>query len=306
MSRKDDPDFIKLIKERVKLDPETGLLSFNKLYAQMSFTITFKGEKIVTTYAHLVWLLSRGAWPTKGTHVDHINDNPQDNRPENLQELTEEDSHKKRRGRMVYRTYGTGKYGYGMYLHHDKRDNRYYITRHLSRGHGEGDLKAIRQGLGGFDTLEEAETKIAEYIEQIKVQGLDWMPPPPKDIKVKRRTIEIDAQTTELRRLRQEGYTIQQINEITGITHIAIYNRVKDLGVDKRRDKVGSANSQSKLTDDKIREIRKLRAEGRTFKSIGDQFGVSDSLISAIIVGKAWSHVIDDCKPKRVKPKLED
>jgi|SRR5882672_7829826 len=293
MARKDDSDFIKLIKEHVTLDPDTGLLSFNNLYAQMSFTITFKGKKIVITYAHIVWLLSRGVWPIKGYHVDHINDNPQDNRPNNLQELTEDDSHKKRRGRLVYRTYGTGKYGYGMYIHHDKRDNRYYITRHLSRGHGEGDLKAIRQGLGGFDTLEQAEIKVTEYIEEIKVQGLAWMPPPPKDIQVKRRTIEIDAQTNELRRLRQEGKTIQQINEITGITSISIYNRVKDIDIDKRKDKIGSANSQAKLTEDDIKQIRKLGAEGRTFKSIGIQFGVSGTMISNIITGKAWSHVKD-------------
>src|SRR5882672_5515167 len=269
MARKDDSDFIKLIKEHVTLDPDTGLLSFNNLYAQMSFTITFKGKKIVITYAHIVWLLSRGVWPIKGYHVDHINDNPQDNRPNNLQELTEDDSHKKRRGRLVYRTYGTGKYGYGMYIHHDKRDNRYYITRHLSRGHGEGDLKAIRQGLGGFDTLEQAEIKVTEYIEEIKVQ------------------------TNELRRLRQEGKTIQQINEITGITSISIYNRVKDIDIDKRKDKIGSANSQAKLTEDDIKQIRKLGAEGRTFKSIGIQFGVSGTMISNIITGKAWSHVKD-------------
>lgn len=232
-SRKRNPEFTAIIKQHVMVDNKTGLLSFNNIYGNMCINFGWKGEIIVVPYSHVVWLLNKGDWPTEGMHVDHINDDPLDNRYENLQELTGFESQKKRRGRAVYRSYGTGKYGYGIGVHHDKRDNRFYVGRNLSRGHGAGDLKSIRVSFGGFDTLAEAEEKVAKCIFDIQKHGLDYQPPSAKK-KPKKSSIEADAITPKLRKLRESGLTVQQISERTGIKFGSVYNRVKDIQVDCR------------------------------------------------------------------------
>jgi hypothetical protein len=249
MSRKDDPDFIKLIEEHVKLNEETGGLEFTELYAQQCFNIGFKGKMIVVPYSHIVWLKKHKRWPIKGMHVDHVNDNPQDNRPTNLQELTEEESKKKRRGRMVYRSYGTGKYGYGMGIYNDKRDNRFYVSRSMSRGHGNGDLKTHSISLGGFDTREEAEAKIASYIKEIQENGLDHIPEAMPNKGKKRTTVWYNTAADKMKELRLQGHTIAQIAEITGFKEGVVYKRVRSLGVDMRSGDRGKLRRRIRLKE---------------------------------------------------------
>jgi transposase len=202
--------------------------------------------------------------------------------------VTEAENHKKRRGRLVYRSYGKGKYGYGMGIFHDKRGaGRYYVNRHLSRGHGTGELKTPRISCGGYSTLAEAEAKVAECIEEIKKHGLAYIPTPAKK-QPKKSTIALNAATSRLRELRLAGNSIEKIAKSTGFTAIAIYNRVKDLKVDNRK---GAAHSGSKLDADKVREIRKLAGEGMKFTEIAKKFGVTSAMIGGIIHRRAWTHV---------------
>src|SRR5713226_8328994 len=99
--------------------------------------------------------------------------------------------------------------------------------------------------------------------------------------------------TETFREMRRGGMTVQEIQDVTGFKS-GVYQRIKDIEVDERSRLKGEGNPDAKLTEDNIRSIRKLRAEGKSFKSIGIKFGVSDSMISNIIVGKAWSHVKDE------------
>lgn len=50
----------------------------------------------------------------------------------------------------------------------------------------------------------------------------------------------------------------------------------------------GEKNGQSKLKIEDINQIRKLRADGMTIKSIALQFGVCAESIRKIIIGKTW------------------
>lgn len=225
---------MELLAKHASVDPITGVVSFNGLYGNLCVNIGFKNEIVVVPYSHIVWFLTHSnEWPQSGMHVDHINDNAFDNRPANLQELTEEDNQKKRRGRKIYRSYGTGKYGFGIGVTHDKRDDRYYVSRHLSRGHGNGELKTIRASLGGFDTQREAEQFVAKCVEEIKQQGLDYMPAALPQ-RPKRMTTKLDRATHKLRRMRKAGRTIQEIAELTGFSAGSIYKRVRDINIDLR------------------------------------------------------------------------
>lgn len=53
----------------------------------------------------------------------------------------------------------------------------------------------------------------------------------------------------------------------------------------------GESNSQAKLTNADIVEIRKLSADGVSQRKIAKQFGVNQTGISAIVTRKRWSHV---------------
>jgi hypothetical protein len=233
MPKRHDPEFEAFLRDQVTLDPVTGVAKVKDVYAYLGFNIMWDGGPVSMTYANLVWFLTYGRWPKEGYNIDHINDNPLDNRPSNLQEITVEANHAKRRGRKVYRSYGTGKYGYGLGIYNDKRDNRFYITRDMSRGHGAGDLKSVKLSLGGCNTMEDAEARIKELIIEIEANGLDYRPvSPPKNTRWD--SMALKARTEEIRKLRTSGNTIQQIVDATGFSHTSVYNRVRDMNIDKR------------------------------------------------------------------------
>jgi hypothetical protein len=54
----------------------------------------------------------------------------------------------------------------------------------------------------------------------------------------------------------------------------------------------GEQHPLTTLTDEQVREIRRLRAEGMILKDLGARFGVHLSTIHLIVKGKHWGHVI--------------
>ena len=54
----------------------------------------------------------------------------------------------------------------------------------------------------------------------------------------------------------------------------------------------GEQHHQAKLSDKLVREIRVLRAEGFTYRAIGDRMGVTQANISHVLRGKTWRHVV--------------
>jgi len=56
-------------------------------------------------------------------------------------------------------------------------------------------------------------------------------------------------------------------------------------------DRTGSKNGCSKLTEDDVREIRRLKVEGVKQVRLAERFGVSTVAISLIVLRKKWVHV---------------
>ena len=54
----------------------------------------------------------------------------------------------------------------------------------------------------------------------------------------------------------------------------------------------GERHHLAKLTEDDIREIRKLKGEGATCRALGRQFGVGGDQISRICTLKVWQEVL--------------
>jgi hypothetical protein len=54
----------------------------------------------------------------------------------------------------------------------------------------------------------------------------------------------------------------------------------------------GSINGKTHLTEENVREIRRLAAEGKmTSRAIGKLFGVGDTCVWLIIERRTWKHV---------------
>jgi len=53
----------------------------------------------------------------------------------------------------------------------------------------------------------------------------------------------------------------------------------------------GAGNPRAKLTDDKVRTLRALRAGGLTYRQLAAEFGISDVSACAAVNRKTWAHV---------------
>jgi hypothetical protein len=54
----------------------------------------------------------------------------------------------------------------------------------------------------------------------------------------------------------------------------------------------GTANKSAKLDDDKVRAIRKAYAAGATQTRLAEQFGVSQAVVSKVVLRQTWTHVV--------------
>jgi DNA-binding transcriptional regulator YiaG len=59
-----------------------------------------------------------------------------------------------------------------------------------------------------------------------------------------------------------------------------------------RKNPLGSANGLSRLTEESVREVRRMRKSGVSQQGIANRFNVSQASISSVLLGKTWSHVI--------------
>lgn len=56
---------------------------------------------------------------------------------------------------------------------------------------------------------------------------------------------------------------------------------------------LGRPNKVLKLTDEKVREIRRLYREGMYQRDIAIKYGITQGNVSSIIRGATWSHIVD-------------
>lgn len=54
---------------------------------------------------------------------------------------------------------------------------------------------------------------------------------------------------------------------------------------------VGEARTTAKLSDDRVRELRRRRDDGQTMQNLATEFGVSYSTVNAIVHRRKWAHV---------------
>ncbi len=163
--KKHNEAFKEVLRKHARLKEDRTIV-FDGIYASLHVDVCWNNTVVTFPCSHLVFFLTHNRWPNAGMVLDHVNNNPFDNRLENLAEITEIENHKKKRNRTIYRSYGRGKYWHGVGVYLDKRDGRYYVAHQLSRGQHKKELGKVVISLGGFDTLDGAETRVRQYIAE--------------------------------------------------------------------------------------------------------------------------------------------
>lgn len=82
----------------------------------------------------------------------------------------------------------------------------------------------------------------------------------------------------------------------------SIAENMKDK-VNKNRQAKGSKISSSKLTEENVLEIRRMRIDGKEYQEIADKFGVVWDTIKIICKNRQWKHVglgVESAKCKRI------
>lgn len=99
-----------------------------------------------------------------------------------------------------------------------------------------------------------------------------------KDFKI----ILLEEQINNIKELNSKGYTLQQISNELLLSSYLIRRELKRLNLVKY---------ERKLNEQKVKEIKKLASLNYSFKSIGNKYGVSESVISNINAGRMWKNV---------------
>ena len=68
-------------------------------------------------------------------------------------------------------------------------------------------------------------------------------------------------------------------------------HRAKILASASAIGKSGASNSQAKLTDDQVREIKQCLSDGEKGRALAARFGVGEAVISNIKNGRTWRHI---------------
>lgn len=73
------------------------------------------------------------------------------------------------------------------------------------------------------------------------------------------------------------------------------YGTAQENMEDKKRDGTyqgGTKNGRSKLTDNQVREIRKLNAEGVFVVDLAKRFGLTKAAVRFIVIRKTWKYLV--------------
>ena len=85
-----------------------------------------------------------------------------------------------------------------------------------------------------------------------------------------------------IKELNSEGYTLQEISKKLLLSSYLIRRESKRLNLVKYK---------KKLNEQKVKEIKKLISLDYSFKSIGNKYNVSESVISNINAGRMWKNI---------------
>lgn len=161
----------KYILDNFTLNEETGEVFCNRVAAPLTVRIELDKKALTVPFSHFILFLKNKKWPTPGMEVDHIDDNPLNNKPNNLKEVTRKENNDKRRGKSN-RAYGRTLYGYGITVSWSKNKQLYRAVRHYSVADSYRIETGIKDDFIAYaPSMVEMDVKIKSYIAKyIEIQ----------------------------------------------------------------------------------------------------------------------------------------
>jgi hypothetical protein len=90
---------------------------------------------------------------------------------------------------------------------------------------------------------------------------------------------------------RPEGHVLSRFNDQGDYQPGNVTWKPLEDNSSEKKSAVGSKVGNSKLVEDQVLEIRKLRNKGYSMRELGRMFNVDHKTISAIIKRKTWNHI---------------
>ena len=91
-----------------------------------------------------------------------------------------------------------------------------------------------------------------------------------------------EEKINNIKELTTKGYSLQEISNELSLSLYLIRRELKKLGLSK---------CERKLNKQKVKEVKKLINLNYSFKSIGNKYGVRESVISNINAGRMWKNI---------------
>ena len=147
-----------------------------------------------------------------------------------------------------------------------------------------------RGGLSAPKIATELDRKLDTVQLALSGKSWGWITDPPPIAPHERRMSggKLTApQAAEIRRLRAEGKSIYELGLQFGVHHSNISVICRDM------PKVRSRRSDTRFTDDQIREIRRLGADGMKRSALAERFGIKEAALGNILSRRSYAHVTD-------------
>lgn len=162
----------------------------------------------------------------------------------------------------------------------------------VSRRKPPEDIRA-RQELGILKRRRRNQAFVKEvnartFCAHCGAQPVEWHNP--DHVEKNRQTYRIGFMTRTTRSLAAIQAEMDQCTPLCRRCHMKEDGRLRGFA-DKRYVGRGSASGSSKLTEDKVTEIRALRSGGARADDLADKYGVAEITIYRVLSRKTWTHI---------------
>ena len=182
------------------------------------------------------------------------------------------------------------------------RDEIVHIHRAVYiAGGGDESIRAVRRSCGNLKCVNPSHFEPVVRKEYVKMATEDKGVPRGEKHS---RSMLTEDQVLEIRNLYASGeWTLRDLGKKYGVVYITIRSIVKGRSwkhvggvlsdVDERSKGRGGGlkHRNAKLTEDKVRSIRKKYQDGKSNGDLAKEYDVSSGTITCIVKGKTWKHV---------------
>jgi len=161
------------------------------------------------------------------------------------------------------------------------------LDRHMTRKDGKplfipGRMLKALPNNNGYPRLSLVRDGISHWRTVHSIIAATFLAPPPRDT---------GPQATDYGVNHKDGdKTNNHAHNLEYVTNAANLKHARATGL---LSVVGTKNGRAKITENEVREIRRLYAAGARQVDLADAFGIDQTQVSRVVRGESWPHVHD-------------